>query len=348
MRVIVTGGAGFIGSAVVRRLVARGDDVLNIDKLTYAGDLRAVAECASHPNYRFAKADVCDRKTMTDAFETFCPDLVLHLAAESHVDRSIDEPGAFLSTNVLGTFALLESASAYVRQSSDRKALFRMIAVSTDEVYGSLSDEGLFSESSPYAPNSPYSASKAAADHLARAWHATYGLPVMISNCTNNYGPFQNPEKLIPTVIRNSLADRPIPIYGTGRNVRDWIFVDDHVEGLLQLATKGRIGENYLFGGAAEIANIELVRLICTALDLKCPRRDGRPYSDQIKFITDRPGHDHRYAADSSKVERELGWTRAHDLKSGLAHTIDWYLSNRSWLESIPDAGRLGLARSLH
>jgi len=348
MRVIVTGGAGFIGSAVVRRLVARGDHVLNIDKLTYAGDLRSVAECASRPNYRFAQADVCNREAMADAFEEFRPELVLHLAAESHVDRSIDEPGAFLSTNVMGTFALLETAAAYVRQSTERRAHFRMIAVSTDEVYGSLGDEGLFSEASPYAPNSPYSASKAAADHLARAWHATYGLSVMISNCTNNYGPFQNPEKLIPTVIRNALGGRPIPVYGTGRNVRDWIFVDDHVEGLLLLAGKGRVGENYLFGGAAEITNIELVRLICDILDTKCPRDDDRSYRDQIKFIADRPGHDHRYAADSSKVERELGWTRAHNLKSGLEHTVGWYLSNRSWLESIPDAGRLGLARPLH
>ena len=339
MRFIVTGGAGFIGSAVVRRLVAQGAEVLSIDKLTYAGDLRSVAECQGRPHYRFLHADIADGAAISSAFRDFAPDRLIHLAAESHVDRSIDGPAAFLHTNVVGTFALLEAALAYWRKHA---ADFRFIHVSTDEVYGSLGAHGRFSETSPYAPNSPYSASKAAADHLARAWGETYGLPVSITNCSNNYGPFQHPEKLIPTVIRSALSGQPIPIYGKGDNVRDWIYVEDHVSGLLEVAANGRPGEKYNLGGAAETSNLELARRICVLLDEAAPRNAGS-YADQLSFVTDRPGHDFRYAIDSAKAESELGWRRDETLDSGLRKTVAWYLDHRDWLESVQDEGRLGL-----
>jgi dTDP-glucose 4,6-dehydratase len=339
MRFMVTGGAGFIGSAVVRRLVSGGAEVLNIDKLTYAGDLRSVVECQANANYRFQQADIADGAAMAAALGDFSPDRLIHLAAESHVDRSIDGPAAFLHTNVIGTFALLEAALAYWRKSAGD---FRFIHVSTDEVYGSLGPRGLFSETSAYAPNSPYSASKASADHLARAWGETYGVPVLITNCSNNYGPFQHPEKLIPTVIRSALSGKPIPIYGKGENVRDWIYVEDHVSGLLEVAAKGRPGQKYNLGGAAETSNLELARRVCALLDEVAPRCTGS-YADLLTFVADRPGHDFRYAIDSAKAEAELGWVRDETLDSGLRKTVNWYLDHRDWLESVTDEGRLGL-----
>jgi dTDP-glucose 4,6-dehydratase len=346
MRVIVTGGAGFIGSAVVRRLVSQGASVLNIDKLTYAGDLRSVAECEANLNYQFLRADITDVTTIAAAFNDFRPTAVLHLAAESHVDRSIDGPAEFVTTNIIGTYVLLEQALQYFRRGGRSADDFRFILVSTDEVYGSLGERGLFSETTPYAPNSPYSASKASADHLGRAWHETYGLPVVVTNCSNNYGPYQNSEKLIPTVIRSALAGRPIPVYGKGENVRDWIFVDDHVQGLFDVLSRGCAGQKYNFGGSAEISNIEFVRSLCALLDKRAPLASGATYADQIEYVADRPGHDFRYAIDTSKAERELGWHRKETLGSGLARTVAWYLDNRDWIESKRDFGRLGLARA--
>lgn len=343
MRVIITGGAGFIGSAMVRRLVSEGAAVLNIDKLTYAGDLRAVAGCEANDNYQFLQADVVDAESMTAAFRDFQPTAVIHLAAESHVDRSIDGPADFLNTNIVGTYVMLEAALRYFRSARSDADEFRFVLVSTDEVYGSLGGTGLFSETTAYAPNSPYSASKASADHLARAWHQTYGLPTIVTNCSNNYGPYQNSEKLIPTVIRAALAGQPIPVYGKGENVRDWIFVDDHVQGLMAALTRGKPGQQYHFGGSAERSNLSLVRSICGLLDRRAPHPDGAPHASLIDFVTDRPGHDFRYAIDSSKAERDLGWRRKETLDSGLARTIDWYLGNRDWIESKQNFGRLGL-----
>lgn len=345
MRALITGGAGFIGSALVRRLVAEGVEVLNFDKLTYAGNLATVTQSASERNYKFFQGDVANPADVSQAFEDFRPDVVFHLAAESHVDRSIDGPGTFIHTNIVGTYNLLEVALRSWKQNMLGNGL-RVILISTDEVYGSLPETGAFSETTAYAPNSPYSASKAAADHLGRAWHQTFGLPVINTNCSNNYGPFQHSEKLIPTVIRSALAGHPIPIYGSGANIRDWIYVDDHVQGLLDVARNGCVGGRYNLGGRAEATNLDLARRLCALLDRLLPRAGGGSYVEQIEFVTDRPGHDHRYAVDSTKAETELGWNRRETLETGLFRTVNWYLDNTDWLESASDLGRLGLQRA--
>lgn len=341
MKLLVTGGAGFIGSAVVRRAIADGHEVVNLDALTYAASLSNVAEVADHPRYRFEKADIRDRAELDRIFAEHAPDAVMHLAAESHVDRSIDGPSAFIDTNVTGTYTLLEAARSYWGGSRD----FRFHHVSTDEVYGTLGATGAFTEETPYAPNSPYSASKAASDHLVRAWGETYGLPVVISNCSNNYGPFHFPEKLIPVVILNALAGRPIPVYGAGENVRDWLHVEDHACALLIVITKGRNGESYNIGGNAEARNIDIVRMICALMDEMVP--EGAPHDRLITFVADRPGHDFRYAIDASKARRELGWEPSVTLEEGLRKTVRWYLDNRAWWEAIQARGhrmeRIGL-----
>jgi dTDP-glucose 4,6-dehydratase len=346
MRVLVTGGAGFIGSALVRHLVlARGYEVLNVDKLTYAGNLASLASLAGRRNYRFLKADVGDRVAMTAAFEGFRPQRVMHLAAESHVDRSISHAEDFLRTNVLGTFVLLDVARQYYADLPPaEQARFRMLHVSTDEVYGSLGAQGLFSERTAYDPSSPYSASKAASDHLARAWARTYGLPVIVSNCSNNYGPFQFPEKLIPLTILNAMEGRPLPVYGTGENVRDWLYVEDHVRALEMVIERGRVGETYNIGGRNERRNIDVVRRICEVLDALAP--DSRPRSELITFVLDRPGHDARYAIDAGKLETELGWQAKESFESGIERTVEWYLDNSWWWDPLReryDRQRLGV-----
>jgi dTDP-glucose 4,6-dehydratase len=343
MRLIVTGGAGFIGSAAVCHAVRAGHDVLTIDKLTYAGRRDALAEVMASPHHHFLQADVAESRAMDTALRDFDPDAVLHLAAESHVDRSIDAPEAFVMTNVRGTFVLLESALRHwSRLRGARREAFRFVHVSTDEVFGTLADGESFNGGSRYAPNSPYAASKAAADHFARAWERTYGFPAIVTNCSNNYGPRQHAEKLIPTVVRHALAGAPIPIYGTGANVRDWLYVEDHVNGLMAALCRGRPGETYLFGARCERRNFELVRIICALLDARRPRADGKPYAEQITFVTDRPGHDLRYAIDPSQTELALGWKAQELLDSGLAKTVDWYLANAGWLIAVKDSGRLG------
>lgn len=348
MRAVVTGGAGFIGSALVRRAVADGHHILNIDKLTYASSADAVATVTGQPNYQFLRGDVVDGDAMARAFAAFDPDVIFHLAAESHVDRSIDRPAVFLETNVYGTYAVLEAALRFwCNLDAARQAAFRVVHVSTDEVYGSLGEDGQFREESPYRPNSPYSASKAAGDHLARAWFSTYRLPVIVSNCTNNYGPYQHPEKLIPTVLRHALIGAAIPVYGEGRHRRDWLHVDDHVDGLLRLFSHGRPGESYLFGGRSEIANLELVQLLCRMLDRLKPRGTGGSYTEQIGFVADRPGHDFRYAVDPAKAERDLAWSARRSLDLGLEQTVAWYLANPSWLERpAAELARLGLGHT--
>ena len=335
MKVIVTGGAGFIGSAVVRLLIGETDaEVVNLDKLTYAGNLASVAPVAESPRYRFVKADICDSGTMRDLFAAEQPDVVMHLAAESHVDRSIDGPAAFIDTNVIGTYTLLEVARAYWSAlPAARREAFRFHHISTDEVYGSLGPEGMFTETTPYAPNSPYAASKAAADHLVRAWHHTYDLPVVTTNCSNNYGPYQLPEKLVPLIILNGLEGKPLPVYGTGENVRDWLYVEDHARALWTVVTKGQVGETYNVGGNAERRNIDVVRLICDLLDEWLPGE--RPRHELITFVADRPGHDARYAMDIGKITSELGWRPGETFESGLRKTVAWYLENRSWWKDI-------------
>ena len=332
IRILVTGGAGFIGSAVCRHLVAQGGyHVFNVDKLTYSGNLASLAGIADDPSYRFIQADICDARAMAQAFEEADPDLVMHLAAESHVDRSIDGPGVFVQTNVVGTVTLLDAALAHWRAlPQDRREAFRFHHISTDEVFGDLPfDSGIFTEETPYAPSSPYSASKAASDHFVRAWHETYGLPVVLSNCSNNYGPYHFPEKLIPLVILNALEGKPLPVYGRGENVRDWLYVDDHARALELIVTKGRVGESYNVGGRVERTNLLVVETICDVLDAKRPLE--RPRRELITFVTDRPGHDRRYAIDASKIERDLGWTPQESFETGLAKTIDWYLDNEAW-----------------
>ncbi|UGY10498.1 dTDP-glucose 4,6-dehydratase [Phyllobacterium pellucidum] len=338
MRILVTGGAGFIGSAVCRQLAANpGNHVVNLDKLTYAGNLTSLRQIENYPNYRFVQADICDDATMLDLLRSEKIDAVMHLAAESHVDRSIDGPGAFIETNIVGTFRLLNAALAYWRElPADAKSAFRFHHISTDEVFGDLPfDSGMFTEETPYAPSSPYSASKAASDHLVRAWHETYGLPVVLSNCSNNYGPFHFPEKLIPLVILNALDSKPLPVYGKGANVRDWLYVEDHARALETVVTKGAVGESYNIGGHNEKTNLNVVETICDILDQKRPRKGGGRYRDLITFVSDRPGHDRRYAIDASKIERDLGWTPQESFETGLAKTIDWYLANEWWWEPI-------------
>ena len=335
MKIIVTGGAGFIGSAVVRALIADSDwQVINLDKLTYAGNLDSLNSVSGNPRYSFAHLDICDAQGVKALFEAERPDAIMHLAAESHVDRSIDGPSAFVQTNVVGTFTLLQTALDYWRglPASAQKA-FRFHHVSTDEVYGSLGVEGLFRENSRYEPNSPYSASKAASDHFVRAWHHTYGFPSLITNCSNNYGPFHFPEKLIPLNILRGLAGKLMPVYGKGENVRDWLFVEDHARALIKVIQEGRVGEVYNIGGTAERRNIDVVTAICDLLDEMAPA--GRPHRDLISFVTDRPGHDLRYAIDASKIRNELGWRPRESFETGLAKTVRWYLDNETWWQRI-------------
>ncbi|MEM8773680.1 MAG: dTDP-glucose 4,6-dehydratase [Pseudomonadota bacterium] len=332
MKILVTGGAGFIGSAVVRHAVAQGKAVVNVDALTYAACLENVASVADNPLYKFEKADICDHAAMTRVFAEHQPDAVMHLAAESHVDRSIDGPGAFIQTNVTGTYILLEAARSYWAE-RNKFSEFRFHHISTDEVYGSLGADGQFTETTPYDPRSPYSASKAASDHLVRAWAETYGLPVVLTNCSNNYGPFHFPEKLIPVVILKALAGQPIPIYGKGENVRDWLYVEDHADALLRVLAEGELGRCYNIGGENEATNLELVKKICAILDARKP--DGAPHADLITFVEDRPGHDLRYAIDPSRIREELGWRPSVTLDQGLERTVDWYLENEDWWRAL-------------
>lgn len=333
LNILVTGGAGFIGSAVCRQLVAiSGHNVINVDKLTYAGNPASLRQIENLPNYRFVQADICDESVMLSAMRENDVDLVMHLAAESHVDRSIDGPGEFIQTNIVGTFRLLNASLAWQRERLKAGKDLRFHHVSTDEVFGDLPfDSGMFVEETPYAPSSPYSASKAASDHLVRAWHETYGLPVVVSNCSNNYGPFHFPEKLIPLVILNALEEKALPVYGAGANVRDWLFVEDHARALEIVALEGLPGESYNVGGRSERTNLQVVNAICATLDDRRPRKGGALYADLITFVSDRPGHDRRYAIDASKIERELGWTPVETFETGLARTVDWYLANEWW-----------------
>ena len=338
MKLLVTGGAGFIGSAVIRRAIAAGHTVLNVDKLTYAANLDNLKDVDQSAAYRFEQRDICDGPAMRALMDDFKPDTVMHLAAESHVDRSIDGPRDFIETNIIGTFALLEAARGYVAEGGARDN-FRFHHVSTDEVFGSLGAVGLFTETSPYQPNSPYSASKASSDMLARAWRETFGLPVVVTNCSNNYGPCQFPEKLIPVVIIAALEGRTIPIYGKGDNIRDWLYVEDHADALLLVAEKGVDGETYNIGGRAERTNLELVKMICAILDEKLPASTHRPHESLIEFVKDRPGHDARYAIDCTKIERELGWTPSLTIDDGMRQTVEWYLDNKDWWEAIRNRG---------
>ena len=338
MRLMVTGGAGFIGSAVIRRAIAAGDDVLNVDKLTYAANPDNVATVADNPRYRFAQKDICDQPAMAALMAEFKPAAVMNLAAETHVDRSIDGPGAFIQTNIVGTYALLEAARSYVASGAAPKG-FRFHHISTDEVYGSLGPTGEFTETSPYQPNSPYSAAKASSDMLARAWRETFHLPVVVTNCSNNYGPYQFPEKLIPVVIIAALEGRDIPIYGKGDNIRDWLYVEDHADALLLVARQGKPGETYNIGGRAERTNLDLVRMICAVLDEELKNSPYAPHASLIKFVADRPGHDHRYAINCDKIERELGWSPSLSIEQGMRETVLWYLQNREWWEKIRARG---------
>lgn len=340
-RLLVTGGAGFIGSALVRRAVRAGSHVLNLDKLTYAGSLSTVEEVADEPNYEFVRGDIADRDLVRAVFERFRPSAVVHLAAESHVDRSIDGPAPFIETNVVGTFVMLNEALSYLRGlDDDARERFRFLHVSTDEVFGSLGTSGTFDETSPHRPNSPYSASKAAADHLVRAWFHTYGLPVVTTNCTNNYGPYQFPEKLIPLTILRALDERPLPIYGRGENVRDWLYVEDHVDALLLALRVGQPGETYALGGGEERHNLEVVREICRVLDVLAPSTSIPDRTTLIEFVPDRPGHDYRYAMSIARAERELGWSPKESFESGLTHTVRWYLTNRGWCDRVQQESR--------
>lgn len=347
MRILVTGGAGFIGSALIRHLITHTEhDVLNLDKLTYAGNLESLQPIASNTRYEFVQADIADQPLVSAVLERFQPDAIMHLAAESHVDRSIDGPAAFIQTNIVGTYALLEATRAWWSQlPAARREAFRFHHISTDEVYGDLHGvDDLFTETTPYAPSSPYSASKAASDHLVRAWQRTYGLPVLLTNCSNNYGPYHFPEKLIPLVILNALAGKPLPVYGNGQQVRDWLFVEDHARALLTVVSQGQVGETYNIGGHNEQTNLDVVRAICALLDELAPQHPAgvSQYADLITFVQDRPGHDLRYAIDASKIERELGWVPAETFASGLRKTVQWYLDNREWCRNVQDGSYQG------
>ncbi|MFZ1661647.1 MAG: dTDP-glucose 4,6-dehydratase [Paracoccaceae bacterium] len=339
MKLLVTGGAGFIGSAVVRRAIGQGLSVVNLDKLTYAGSLTNVAEVSDSPRYAFEHADICDRARVDAILATHQPDAIMHLAAESHVDRSIDGPAAFIETNITGTYTMLEAARGYWT-AEGKPSDFRFHHISTDEVFGSLGVTGKFTEDTPYDPRSPYSASKASSDHLVRAWHETYGLPVVLTNCSNNYGPYHFPEKLIPVVILKALSGAPIPIYGKGDNIRDWLFVEDHADALLLVVQKGKLGRSYNIGGENEATNLSLVQKICAILDEKRP--GNKPYADQITFVSDRPGHDQRYAIDPSRIREELGWRPSVTLDQGLEKTIDWYLANEVWWRALENREGVG------
>lgn len=351
-KLLVTGGAGFIGSAFIRQLISEDPDVvvLNVDKLTYAGNLESLDPIADSPRYSFECADICDTTTVQKLWERFRPDAVIHLASETHVDRSIDGPAAFVQTNIVGTHVLLETARQYWgKLGGTDKARFRFLHVSTDEVFGSLGPSGYFTEESAYAPSSPYSASKAAADHLVRAWHKTYGLPVLLSNCSNNFGPYQFPEKLIPLTILAALEEKPLPVYGDGQNVRDWLFVEDHCRALRSVLVKGRIGECYNVGGHNEKTNIAVVRELCDLLDELRPRKNGGSYRDLVTLVEDRPGHDRRYAIDPGKAQRDLGWSPQETFESALRKTVLWYLANPRWCQHVRDGSyrgeRLGVTR---
>lgn len=339
MKLLITGGAGFIGSAVVRLAIAQGHSVINLDALTYAACLDNVASVADHPAYTFEQANICDSAALETIFNRHTPDAVMHLAAESHVDRSIDGPGTFINTNITGTYTLLEAARAYW-VGAGRPETFRFHHISTDEVFGSLGSTGLFTEDTPYDPRSPYSASKAASDHLVRAWGETYGLPVVLSNCSNNYGPFHFPEKLVPVVILNALSGKDIPIYGKGDNVRDWLYVEDHADALLTVLSRGKTGRSYNIGGDNEATNLDLVHRICAILDNLKPQ--NRPYKELITFVTDRPGHDARYAIDATRIRDELGWRPSVTLEQGLIHTVQWYLDNEPWWRALQDRDGVG------
>jgi dTDP-glucose 4,6-dehydratase len=339
MKLLVTGGAGFIGSAVVRQAVRDGISVVNLDKLTYAGSLTNVAEVADSPLYAFERADICDRAAIDAILAHHRPDAIMHLAAESHVDRSIDGPAAFIETNITGTYTMLEAARAYWT-TRGKPADFRFHHISTDEVFGSLGPTGKFTEDTPYDPRSPYSASKASSDHLVRAWHETYGLPVLLTNCSNNYGPYHFPEKLIPVVILKALSGAPIPIYGAGDNIRDWLYVEDHADALLTVVRKGALGRSYNIGGENEATNLELVQKICAILDEKRP--GNQPYANQITHVTDRPGHDQRYAIDPTRIRKELGWRPSVTLDQGLERTIDWFLGHEDWWRALENREGVG------
>ncbi|WP_083006168.1 dTDP-glucose 4,6-dehydratase [Halomonas sp. GT] len=344
--IMTTGGAGFIGSAVIRELIHNsGHSVVNVDKLTYAGNLESLVSVEGNERYTFVKADICDAPAMQELFEQHQPDVVMHLAAESHVDRSIDGPAEFIQTNIVGTAVLLEAARAYWKilqqQDAAKAEAFRFHHISTDEVYGDLEGtDDLFTETTPYAPSSPYSASKASSDHLVRAWQRTYGLPTLVTNCSNNYGPYHFPEKLIPLMILNALARKPLPVYGDGQQIRDWLYVEDHARALIKVATEGRIGETYNIGGHNEKANLTVVETLCDLLQELVPRE--RSYRELITFVTDRPGHDVRYAIDASKIERELGWKPEETFETGLRKTVQWYLANETWWKRVQDGSYQG------
>lgn len=347
MRILITGGAGFIGSALIRHLIQSTEhEVLNLDKLTYAGNLESLAPVDDNPRYRFVQADIADSPVVAQTLAEFQPDAIMHLAAESHVDRSIDGPAAFIQTNIVGTYSLLESTRAYwLGLSAERKAAFRFHHISTDEVYGDLHGvDDLFTETTPYAPSSPYSASKAASDHLVRAWQRTYGLPVLITNCSNNYGPYHFPEKLIPLMILNALAGKPLPVYGNGQQVRDWLYVEDHARALLKVVSEGQVGETYNIGGLNEQKNLDVVRAICALLEELAPQKPAgiARYEDLITYVQDRPGHDLRYAIDASKIERELGWVPQETFETGLRKTVQWYLDNLDWCRRVQDGSYQG------
>jgi dTDP-glucose 4,6-dehydratase len=351
-KVLVTGGAGFIGSAVIRHIISNTNDrVINVDKLTYAGNVESLASVADSERYTFEQVDICDAHNIARIFQEHQPSCVMHLAAESHVDRSIDGPGEFITTNVVGTYTLLEEARRYYSGLSEsQQQQFRFHHISTDEVYGDLGAEGLFTETTSYEPSSPYSASKASSDHLVRAWQRTYGLPTVVTNCSNNYGPYHFPEKLIPLIILNALAGKELPVYGDGSQIRDWLYVDDHARALYQVATEGAIGETYNIGGHNERQNIDVVKTICAILDDIAPHsyKHITKYEDLITFVADRPGHDVRYAIDASKIERELGWTPNETFESGIRKTVEWYLANETWWQRVLDGSyqgeRLGIA----